>query len=186
VRRLDMVYARRQAVPAPLRLSQGPGHTGPTALPRPPQHLLQEVQPPADGRRVGCLHRRGGEGAEPPTPGPVGSADRAAALGPAGLRTSKSECQAYEGQNCRASAATTDSYPINLGTTPEYVQSLTGVAPSGGAPGKEGERGQWVCGTQVEEASAALTRSAESEGCRIRLAEPPARRNGPGVTLTLP
>ena len=59
-------------------------------------------------------------------------------MGSEGLHTSKSECQAYEGKNCRASASTAETYTINLGTTPEYILGLTGVPPSGGAPGKAG------------------------------------------------
>jgi hypothetical protein len=78
---------------------QGPGHTGATALPRPPRCLLQEVQPLADGSRAGCLHCCGGEAAEPLPAGSVGSADRAAVLGSEGRHTCKSESQAYEGQN---------------------------------------------------------------------------------------
>src|ERR1017187_8303125 len=181
-----MVYAGRQAVPAPLRPPQGPGHTGATALTRTLRRRLPEVWPHAGGGRAACLHCRGGEAAEPLTAESVGSADRAAVLGPKGLRTCKSESQAYEGQNCHASASSTESCAINLGYTPGYVRGLTGVAPSGGTPGKEGARGKWACGTQVEEASAALARAAESEGCRVRLATPPARRYGPWVTLTLP
>jgi len=59
-------------VPAALRPPQGPGHTGATALPRTLRHRLQEVRPLADGRRAGCLHRCGGEAAEPSAHGPVG------------------------------------------------------------------------------------------------------------------
>jgi hypothetical protein len=70
-------------------------------------------------------------------------------MGSEGLHTSKSECQAYEGKNCRASASTAETYTINLGTTPEYILGLTGVPPSGGAPGKAGARGKWACGRQA-------------------------------------
>ena len=59
-------------MPAALRPPQGPGHTGATALPRTLRHRLQEVRPLADGRRAGCLHRCGGEAAEPSAHGPVG------------------------------------------------------------------------------------------------------------------
>src|ERR1035441_5722133 len=98
-----MVYAGRQAVPAPLRAPPGPGHTGATALTRTLRRRLPEVWPHAGGGRAECLRRCGGEAEEPRTAVSVGSADRAAVLGPEGLRTCKSESQAYEGQNCRAS-----------------------------------------------------------------------------------
>jgi hypothetical protein len=161
-------------VPEALRPSQGPGHTGATTLPRPPQHRLQEIQPLADGRRAGCLHCCGGEAAEPLSAGPVGSADRAAVLGAEGLRTRKNECQAYEGQNCRASAATTESYSINLGYTPGHRRGPPRASPSGDRVGAGEWMGKEVCRTQDGPRRAAITSAATSESYAFHAGALPA------------
>ena len=58
---------------------------------------LEGIQPRTDGGRAGCPHRRGSEAAEPPAPGPVGSAHRSAVFDSQGIR---SEC-GRKGPECR-------------------------------------------------------------------------------------
>jgi len=150
LRGLDLVFPSRKAGPAALRPPQGPGHTGPTALPRPPQHLLQKVQPLADAGRTGCLPCCRGEAPEPLSAGSVRSVDRPAVLGAEGLHTCQSECQVVKGPNCPATAATTETCTINLGDAPDTHRTLTGVPPSGDRPGQAGAKGKRACGTQDE------------------------------------
>ena len=150
LRGLDLVFSWRKAGPAALRPPQGPGHTGPTALPRPPQHLLQKVQPLADAGRTGCLHGCRGEASEPLPSESVGSVDRPAVLGSERRRAGKRECQAVKGQNCPATASTTEGCTINLGDAPDTHRTLTGVPPSADGPDEEGANGKWACGTQKE------------------------------------
>ena len=93
----------------------------------------------------------------------VAAGDRAAALGSEGLRTCKSESQVVEGQNCRTTAATTESCTINLGYTPDIHRIHTGVPPSEGRPRQEGVRGKWACGTAPGTGSADTRAPAEPE-----------------------
>jgi hypothetical protein len=178
---LDLVSAGRQAMPTALRPPQGPGHTRATALPGPPQHLLQEVQPLAHARRAGCLHRYGGKAAEPLTAGSVGSADRAAVLGSEGRRPRKMECQAYKDPSRSATIATTESCAINLGHTPEFLQGLTGVPPSGGRPGTDGGMEKAECRMQKEEGESVLTRAANPWAHGIHPRKPPECCRGQAV-----
>ena len=118
MRRLDLVSAGQQAVPAALRLAHGSGHGRAIALPGQAHNRFQEVQPFADRGAAGGLHGGGSEGAEPSAAGSVGSADGAAVLGSEGCRTREGGSQGKEGGECLASAAAAESYAINLGATP--------------------------------------------------------------------
>jgi hypothetical protein len=137
---LGVVFPGQQAVPTPLHPPQEPRHPGATALPGPIQSHLQEVRPLADAGRAGCPHCCGGEAAEPTTVKSVGAADRAAALSSEGLRRCKSESQVVKGQNCPATAATSESYTINLGYAPDTHRSPTVCGRS-----RQG-RGEWEVG----------------------------------------
>ena len=90
VRRLRPLRARQQAVPTPLRQTDQSPHLQAKALARPFRRRLEKIQPLPHGRAAGCLHRCGGEAAEPATPWPVGTADRTTVFDSQGIR---SECR---------------------------------------------------------------------------------------------
>ena len=103
----------------------------------------------------------------------VRSNDRAAVLGSEGLSTCKSECQAYEDQNCPTTAAAAESYTINLGYTPGYLQGPPRASPSGDRVCARAERGKEGCRTQ--DGPGFLRTSFERSSKELRNITPPAR-----------
>ena len=114
----------------------------------------------------------------------VGSSDRAAVLGLEGLSTCKSECQAYEDQNCPITAAAAESYTINLGYTPGHLQGPSRASPSGDRVCARAERGKEGCRTQ--DGPGFLRTSFERASKELRNITPPARSPQAGRSLGVP
>jgi hypothetical protein len=134
-----MVCGGQKAATAALGQAQKSADPQATALARAFRRRLEEVQPVADRRTAGCLHRCGGQAALPATPGPIGLPHRAAVFDSPGIRSEGRRKQA-EGRKCCGSPANTGDFAINTGYTPARHRYDTSTTPEQAGGGRQSTR----------------------------------------------
>jgi hypothetical protein len=142
LRRLDLVSAARETVPASLDQGPGPADAPATVLAKASERCLEALQRSPDRRAAGCLYRRRRPAPEPQPPGAMGLPYWPAVLGPPGMQREGAGA-GPECQNLHGTPANKGDFRINMGTAPGHLRNTTGTTPS--AQGRfpcfrEGER----------------------------------------------